>query len=227
MMRAAVVRDLVALGGATVIACATLAGQASRPTELLPVDEAVQRPEFFTFRAHLQAAVARRDWTALLAVVHPNIRNSFGPDEGLTTFREQWREGAPDSPIWSELGAVLALGGSFDAGGSFVAPYVFSRWPGSRDAFEHVAVAGSRVRVRASARPDADVLAIVSYAILPRARAGGVLLTDDEGRWTSVALPDGRAGYVAARYARSPIDYRAIFSEASGRWQMMAFVAGD
>ena len=41
---------------------------------LLPVDEATTRPDFFTFRAHLQATLAQHDLNALLEVVHPNIK---------------------------------------------------------------------------------------------------------------------------------------------------------
>jgi hypothetical protein len=207
--------------------CTAAAAQTNSPRALLPVDEAVQRPDFFTFRAHLQAAVARRDWTTVLAAVHPDIRSSFGPDDGLPAFRAQWNDGASDGPLWAELGAVLALGGSFDRAGHFVAPYVFSRWPAELDAFEHVAVVGGRVRVRAAPRLDAEVLTAVSYAILPRATRSGELPAGEDDRWTGVTLPQGRTGFVAAAYARSPVDYRAIFSDASGRWQMVAFIAGD
>ncbi len=202
-------------------------GQAAYP-ELLPVDEASLRPEFFTFRAHLQAAIARRDWPALLAVVHPRIRNSFGPDDGIETFREEWQAGRPESRVWEVLGAVLALGGSFDQAGNFMAPYVYSRWPSELDSFEHVAVIGSRVRVRSAPRADADVIAALSYAILPRPpRADESIPAADRDQWTAVTLAGGRAGFIASAYVRSPGDYRAIFAEEGGRWRMMAFIAGD
>jgi hypothetical protein len=197
------------------------------PLVLEPVDEAARRSDFFTFRAHLQVTVARRDWQRLLMAVHPSIRNSFGPDEGLATFRTQWREGAPESPLWTELAAVLALGGSFDREGHFVAPYVFSRWPEHVEPFEHVAIVGSQVRVRAAPQLSADTLMAVSYAILPRAPSGsGRLATTDEG-WVAVSLPRGGVGFVAGDYTRSPVDYRAIFRLSSAGWQMVAFIAGD
>ncbi len=196
--------------------------------QLLPVDEAGQRPEFFSFRAHLQRAVARRDWPAVLAVVHPKIRNSFGPDDGLVTFREQWKAERADGALWETLGTVLALGGSFDQAGNFMAPYVYSRWPGTVDGFEHVAVTGSRVRVRAAPRADADVLAALSYAILRRQYAADRQIAPDVAdQWTAVALAGGRTGFIAAQYVRSPIDYRAIFAEEDGRWRLMALIAGD
>ena len=123
----------------------------------LPVDEASRRPDFFSFRAQLQRAIARHDTTALLAVVHPEIRNSFGDNNGIDEFRMMWRIAEPDSGIWDTLGTVLALGGSFQDEQTFAAPYVFSRWPGQFDAFEHVAVIGSDVRVRAEPKADAPI----------------------------------------------------------------------
>ena len=99
---------------------------------------------------------------------------------------------------------------------------MFSRWPDKFDPFEHIAVTGSQVRIRASAASDAPVLTTLSYAIL-----------QIEGNsypqrpWTAVKLPDGRSGFVAAHLVRSPIEYRAIFTRVDGRWRMTAFIAGD
>jgi hypothetical protein len=221
----AVVAASIAVG---LLLMTTAFGQAGGNPELLPIDEAGRRPDFFTFRAHLQRAVARRDWPAVLAVVHSKIRNSFGPDDGLATFRETWNAESADSALWETLGAVLALGGSFDRAGNFMAPYVYSRWPGTVAGFEHVAVVGSRVRVRAAPRADAEVLAALSYAILRRQTGAdsqiAPAVADD---WTAVALAGGRTGFIASQYVRSPIDYRAIFAEEGGRWRLMALIAGD
>jgi hypothetical protein len=52
------------------IAGGVVAGAAAE-RELRPVDEAARRADFFSFRAHLQMAVARRDADALLAAIHP------------------------------------------------------------------------------------------------------------------------------------------------------------
>jgi hypothetical protein len=203
------------------------ARQAAPYPELRPVDEAAQEPEFFTFRAHLQAAIARRDDAAVLAVVSPTIRNTFGDDDGRAAFEKMWRLDRPDSELWEKLGAVLSLGGSFDATGNFIAPYTFSRWPGAIDSFEHVAVVGARVIVRASPSTPSAALASLSFAVVPVARdskARPVAAAED---WTAVRLSDGRTGYVANRYVRSPIDYRAIFARVDGDWRLITFIAGD
>jgi hypothetical protein len=42
-----------------------------------------------------------------------------------------------------------------------------------------------------------------------------------------VRLGDGRTGFVAAGYVRSPVDYRAIFRRRGGQWQLLTFIAGD
>ena len=203
------------------------ARQAGPYPELRPVDEAAQQPDFFTFRAQLQAAVARRDVAAVLAVVSPTIRNTFGDDDGKAAFEKMWRLDQPDSELWQELGTALALGGSFDSAGNFVAPYTFSRWPNAIDSFEHVAVVGSQVTVRAAPSMTSAALASLSFAVVPVARDAKQRPVTAAENWTSVRLNDGRTGYVANRYVRSPIDYRAIFARVDGAWRLIMFIAGD
>ena len=188
----------------------------------LPVDEAGSRPDFFSFRAQLQRAIARHDTAALLAIVHPQIKNSFGDNDGIDEFRTMWNIGAADSEIWGLLGTVLGLGGSFHEDNTFVAPYVFSRWPGQIDPFDHVAVIGSDVRVRSQPNADAPVIAAMSFTILPVARPD----IEVEG-WTAVRVEGKRTGYIASQFVRSPIDYRAIFRYESRQWKLVTLVAGD
>ncbi len=163
-----------------------------------------------------------RDTTALLAAVDPNIKNSFGGNDGIDEFKTMWKIGQPDSEIWEELGAVLSMGGSFFDEHTFVAPYVFSKWPESLDSFEHVAIVGANVRVRSEPKPDAPPIDAVSFVILPVATDARV--TDDA--WRAVKI-ESKVGFVSSRFVRSPIDYRAIFSGQSGQWRMVTFVAGD
>lgn len=198
---------------------------ARRNSQLLPVDQATLRPEFFSFRARLQTAIARRDHEAVLAIVDPMIKNSFGGDDGIEEFRKGWRPEAADSTLWSELGEVLALGGTFDLPRTtFTAPYVFSRWPGDYDAFEHVAVISAEVRVRSAPRADAPPLTSLSFAIVPTAPSDLHVGADV---FTAVRLDGGRVGYVASAFVRSPIDYRAIFELKEGGWRLVSFLAGD
>jgi hypothetical protein len=162
--------------------------------------------------------VARGDEAALLAAADPGIRTSFGGDDGLATFRAKLRD--PQGTLWADLGAALALGGRFQSPDSFAAPYVFAAWPSRLDSFECAAVVGDRVRVRASADPGSAVVGDVSYEIVQ-------VLPAYQARVTQVRLANGRSGFIASSFVRSPVDYRAIFQKAGGRWRLRAFVAGD
>lgn len=198
-----------------------LANSVDAQAVLTPVDEAAMQPDFFSFRAQLAAAVARRDAADVLAAVDGRVRTGFGGDDGRAAFERQWEPGRPDSRLWEALGAVLALGGSFTGAQQFSAPYVYSRWPEDLDAFGHVALIASDVRLRAAPRADAAVIGRASFGVLELA---GPATPDG---WFPVRTPDGRAGYVARALARSPLDYRAIFERRDGRWQLVAFVSGD
>lgn len=188
------------------------------PLRLLPVDEAATRPDFFLFRARLQAAIARRDEAAVLAVADPGIRLSFGGDEGLDALRAMLRD--PEGTVWVDLGTALAMGGAFTES-RFEAPYVFARWPDRADSFECAVVIGERVRVRAAAAPDAVVVASLSYELVQ------IVHPDPEPGWRRVRLADGRSGFMSTAFLRSPIDRRAIFQLSAGQWRLTAFVAGD
>jgi hypothetical protein len=192
----------------------------------VPVDQATLRPDFFSFRARLQTAIARRDHEAVLATVDPTIKNSFGGDDGIDEFRKMWRPEAADSTLWTELGEVLALGGTFDLQRTtFTAPYVFSRWPGDYDAFEHVAIVSADVRVRAAPRVDAPAITSLSFAIVPTAPSD---LHVGPDVFTAIRLTgDNKVGYVSSAFVRSPIDYRAIFVLKDEGWRMVSFLAGD
>jgi hypothetical protein len=190
--------------------------------EFRPVDQAVQQPEFFAFRARLQTAVARRDTAAVLAVLHPGVRNTFGGEGGVQEFREAWHLEAPDSRLWPTLAAVLAWGGSFGADGSFTAPYVSSCWPADLDGFEYIAVVGDSARVRSQPDSSGTLLANLGFSIVP---VGDV--EDRDAAWLPVRLADGRSGYVDRRCLRGPADYRAVFAKLDGRWQLTALIAGD
>ena len=189
---------------------------------LLPVDEAAKQPDFFTFRAQLQTAVAKHDKSALLAVVIKNIQIGYGDDNGIENFKKAWAIDKPNSQLWETLGTVLALGGSFQKDGSFNAPYVSSNWPNTADGFENVAIVGNKVNVRKAPKPDADVLQTLSYEVVP-------LAVNDHGndQWAAIKLPNGKKGYVSRAFTRSSIDYRAFFAKVEGRWQMTMLVAGD
>lgn len=191
---------------------------------LKPVDEAVMDPDFLAFRTQLQDIVAKKDTAALQVLLDPDIRASFGSDHGIEAFKALWNLPDPGTELWKELGAVLALGGTFSTPTEFTAPYTFSAWPNEFDAFEYVAVTGSNVRIRTEPRANAPVVATVSYSILQVDDEAGFDAKQKE--WTGVKF-EGKKSYISSQFLRSPIDYRARFSKSNGRWRMVFFLAGD
>jgi hypothetical protein len=75
------VRVLVRVAGLLLASVILRGAQGGAYSEIRPVDEASQQADFFTFRAHLQGAIARHDAVAVLSVVNVNIRNTFGGDK--------------------------------------------------------------------------------------------------------------------------------------------------
>jgi hypothetical protein len=187
-----------------------------------PVDEATQQPDFFAFRSQLQMALLCSDATALLACVHPDIRNSYGPDEGIDRFRTRWLPFNRNSRIWEALGSALTLGGTFGPDNMFLAPYVFSRWPFEVDARQHTAIIGLAAEARMLPLVDFPVLARCGLSIVPLA-----LGSDDVSSWVAIRTPQGQTAYVDKRWVRSPLDFRAIFEKRRGRWWLTAFFSSD
>jgi hypothetical protein len=192
---------------------------------VLPVDEAVRDPEFFVFRARLQAALARQDTTELLRVIAPDILNSFGGDGGREEFRQTWGLAQPNrSQLWAALGLVLALGGRFQGDTAFYAPYTFGGTPG--DGFETLAVLGRNVLVRAKPTATSAVIDTLSFEAVTRWREGHPGSAGAAG-WEPVRTSRAKTGWVLGQYLRSPIDYRAGFVRRHGQWWLRALVAGD
>jgi hypothetical protein len=188
---------------------------------LRPVDEASRRPDFLEFRRRLADVVARRDERALLMSVHSNVRITFGDSGGIDAFLKQVVR-SRTGDFWGKFAAILRLGGRFRMENAFDAPYTFAAWPDDLDAFECLAVIGSRVRVRAAPNLKAQVVRVLDFAIVL------ALAPEDNGEgWRPVQLAEGSMGYIASRYVRSPIDHRALFEFENGRWWLMAYVAGD
>ena len=173
------------------------------------------------FRRRLQDAVARRDESTVLAIVHPNVRISFGDSGGVQAFR-QGVLGNSNENFWNEFAAILRLGGRFRTDNAFDAPYTFSSWPSAFDSFECLAVIGTRVRVRAEPSLSGRVLTQLDFAIV-QANPGKAATQG----WRGIRLADGRTGYIASPYVRSPIDHRALFEFRDGQWWLTAYVAGD
>ena len=193
----------------------------SLPLPVKPVDEAVTDPDFFLFRARVQAAVANRDTSEIMAIVDPDILNSLGGNSGPAEFRETWALESPEkSRLWGTLGFVLALGGRFQEDSIFYAPYLMGGVSG--DGFETLVVLGSNVTVHARPGSTFGVIDTLSFEQVTKWRE-----KSDTAGWEPVRTAQGKTGWVLQRHLRSPIAHRAGFVRRDGRWWLRALVAGD
>lgn len=199
-----------------------------------PVDEAKKDPSFLTYRNALLAAIAIQDTEAVIKMTAPEIHLSFGGDVGHDAFRrglnlseddlsKKYKPQAAEfrDAYWDELEAVLRLGGRF-RGRAFVAPYTWmAKTPKNADAYKTYFVTGSSVLLRNAGNADAQIITRLSYNVV------FIDNWDPDIDYQAIRLPDGQTGYLSSQYLRSKIDYRAIFSKVSGKWEMTMFIAGD
>lgn len=205
--------------------------------KLYPVDEAPRDPSLVAFRQNLLGVIARRDPSALLSALSPDVGLGFSGESGREAFEEQWdlKTNPKASDIWRVMNDVLRGGGVWQEGPDgnawFSAPYVFSTYDG-RDAFEQSVITGAGVNVRAEPRTGATILTQLSYDIVdlatPPANAGTPLRIGgyDYG-WTAIELPGGKRGFVSDKYITSPVGYRVIIEQTNGKWQINNLVVGD
>ncbi len=187
---------------------------------LVLVDDGADDPSFSAFRDSLRDVVAARDTAALLAVVAPGARLSFGDEPGGPEgLRRMWLDGTPPDgrALWDVLDRILD-GGSVDEDGAVTVPSVAALWPNDLDPFAHVAVPSQDVP--ALDAPGGTVLARLTETVLP-------IDAPAADGWQPVRLPDGRAAVVAERETMSPVGYRATFWVDGGGWRLQSFLSGD
>lgn len=178
------------------------------------VDEAANDPSFAEYRTKLLAAVRARDKKTVLELSDPKARTTFGGQGDAESLANKL-----DEDLFRELETILTLGGNFREG-MFWAPYVYSAWPDSHDAFETLAVIADDVPMRESANASAPTIATLSRNLVKREG-------QEQNGWQKVTLEDGRSGFVETKFVRSPVGYRAGFSRGDNGWRMTAIVAGD
>ncbi len=197
-----------------------------------PIDEAKKDASFLAFRTKLIAAAKRRDAKHILSVVDPDIRNTFGEDDGIRYFKKTWKIEDPKSEFWNEFLPVITNGGTFskeDGGKMFSAPYTFNGFPEDLDSFTYSAIFGNNVNLREKADLNAKIAARLSYNVVKVDFENSVEKSGKAGdyTWLKVETLGGKKGFVKAEFVRSPIDYRAGFEKKGGKWKMIYFIAGD
>lgn len=186
---------------------------------VFPVDEATQKPEFFTFRRDLIKALIARDHKAVQDIMSPDLKYSFGEQTGQQGFDDEWQLTAPESRFYPMLLEILLNGGAF-TGETFCAPYTFTSDKVS-DPFTEVILIAKDVPMYDAPSLEASVLTRLSFEILTMQENAS-----PQG-WQAVKTSEGLAGYIQTHFLRSPIDYRACFSPENGAYKMNLFIAGD
>lgn len=219
--------------GSLVLLIAAVIGAAGQEQFVRPVDEAGQDPTFAAFRTKLIAAAERRDKAYILGILDPQIKLSFGGDEGVADFKRMWKFSSRNTPFWKEFLAVIKNGGTFmkENGrktGEFWAPYTYGRFPEALDPFEVGAIFGTDVNLRSAPSTTAPVVARLSYNVVeiqPETvpKSGRSEYPD----WWEVKTLGGLRGYVRKEYVRGALDLRAAFEKKRGKWRLTVFIAGD
>ncbi len=197
-----------------------------------PVDEAAKDKSFLAFRTRLIAAVERRDANYIHSILDPNIKLSFGGEEGIADFKRTWKITRRDADFWTVFSRIIKNGGAFFGEGRdrlnyFSAPYTYSSWPDDIDGFEYHAIFGSNVNLREGPSMDAKVLDKLSYNVVKVADDMAQIRSEGKPEWYKVETMGGKVGYVNSEFVRSHIDYRAGFEKKRGVWKMTFFIAGD
>lgn len=188
--------------------------------KLPPVDESASDPSFLAFKVRLLGALDRKDLGTLLKAVDPKIRSSFGGEDGVPGFRRHWKLDRPaQSKVWTELATVLRLGATKDET-EFIAPYVFTKFPQTLDAYSHAAVIRPAAVLRKAPSASSAKVATLEYNIVQ-------FLENPSGTWRHVRTSDGATGWIHEGDIRSPLAYRAFFEKRDGQWKLTAFIAGD
>ena len=205
---------------------------AGQIASLPPVEEAARDSTLLRFRADLLGALQQRDTAFIVSIVAPNVANGFGGDVGLKDFRYFWFGGGERNRKIEQLVEALQLGGVLVDDSTYAVPYYAygRRFPSGLDAHGHALVLGEGVRVRQSPGSQRPVVAILANAVvsLPKGWTGHP--DQDESSdvvWLQVGLGDGKVGYVAQRYLRSPLGLRVTFRKRSGHWVLTSWAEGD
>ncbi|MCI4663990.1 MAG: SH3 domain-containing protein [Neomegalonema sp.] len=201
---------------------------ASAQTELpkgvyRPADHGADNPEFAAYRAKLILAAKRRDVEAVVRMTAPNIKLSFGGDEGHEALRKFLT--SREYPLWSTLVDVLENGAWRNKDGTYAAPYWFSMpTKGAYDPFTTAFVPAWGVILRDAPDRTGRKIGSVSYGFVeirkPYLEAG------KEG-YQAVRTENGVEGYLHTDYLRSVVAHRAGFQRFGSGWKMTFFIAGD
>lgn len=194
--------------------------------QIFPKDDSVNDLSFMEFKLNLLKAIAKKDAEYIYSVITPNIKLSFGGQDGLTGMEVLWElKTNPESKFWPVLERIIKLGcvsKETSSGKWFWAPYTYAQFNG--EPYQSLIVTGNSVNLRAKPDLKAKVLRKLDYAVVQIANP---VKYNPPTPWIQVQTPSGQTGYIASQYLISPLDYRAAFTKIDGAWKMVFLVNGD
>ncbi|MFQ5566371.1 MAG: hypothetical protein ACE5EU_08415 [Paracoccaceae bacterium] len=191
--------------------------------------EPVDDPDVRALAGRLAEIAASRDAEALVAMASPDILLSFGGNGGVEEFRaliaEPW--------FWPEFERVLDGGGVLAPGSEngrvAIFPALFHNWPDDLDVFGYLYGDRPGSKLRAGPSDQAPAIADLHGRIVtdgPHLEAYERLIADG---WVHVCTKAEGCGFAHSDDVRSPIDWRAIFTQtgSGAPWVLETYVAGD
>lgn len=187
------------------------------------VDEGIKDSSFNNFRTEFLNAVLQKDTAYIISKLDTGVTSGFNQEDGIKKFKKKYLLNDKIN-IWQILTGVLSLGGRFrgDDNNMFFAPYVYTDWPDTVDAFNYMAVTDDTVHVYDEPCTCTKVIEKLSYEIVKVD-----INYFNRNLWEIVFTPDGKKGFVESEDIYSPIGYRIGFQKEKGKWKVLFLLSGD
>lgn len=208
-----------------------------KAVQLRSRNDAKKDPELQAFLDDLLEILRVKDVEGLLKVVSPDVKISFGADNGIENFKTTWGldQDADGSKIWTTLQDIIEAGGTFGSNkrSVYTTPYYYNNFPKGYDPFTYSVITGRNVNVRTFPNRHAKTVRQLNYDIVIELHEGeDKIVMERIGNqsypWRKIRMSDGEEGYVFGKYVQSPIGYRAIFEKVPQEgWKLYVLVAGD
>ncbi len=201
-------------------------------TKLLPVDHAERDLSFYEFRQKMLQAIDQKEPEILMNMLDQRIWVDH-KKRGMKHFLKLWQPESADTELWSVLGAVLNMGGTFvrsELGVQFCAPYVYTTFPDSLDPFGYGAVIKKRTVLKAGSSRSSRTISTLSYDLVKVHDWRSVSDSDGEhiSNWIKVTSLNGQEGYVDKSDVRSPTDYAACFLYTNNKgWKLNSLMNNE
>jgi hypothetical protein len=213
---------MVALALSLIVLAAAPLRAASLPATLPPIDQCNGDAGFAKFRSTLNRVVARKDKTALLALLSPRVIINFGGGTGTKALLDEWSFEDADDPngIWAVLKSMLSLGCARDKAVRIIPSLDMQMEPYYDDLTNDIALILPGAKLYKEAGVEQPKSKTTPWTVARVTSRAGDL-------FTGVRLPDGREGLINDNQIYEPLGYRLVIEKLHGKWMITAFVAGD